>query len=154
MSGELYISVGAEQERDAYEAWGVSFEDGAISALITPAPSKKGVENSSRLQHGKRVIDLHPKYESRELALAMHVTARNRTQFFQRFNGFCRDVLDNGFFTIRSVYVPNTWFRVKYLSCPQLQEFRQQLAVFSLKVEEMNTDDRQETPQSQQVVES
>jgi len=149
MTGELYIDG-----VDAYTMWGLSFEDSAVSALITPAPSKKAVENESRLQHGKRVIDLHPKYESREVVLPMHITAPSRTAFFTRYNSFCQEVLSKGFFTIQSAYVPNTWFRVKYLSCPQLREFRQQLAVFSLKVEEMNTDDRQETPQSDQTEET
>lgn len=45
---ELFING-----KDAYTTWGISMDDTALSALMTPAPNKEFIENKSRMEHGK-----------------------------------------------------------------------------------------------------
>lgn len=41
---ELFING-----KDAYTTWGISMDDTALSALMTPAPNKEFIENKSRM---------------------------------------------------------------------------------------------------------
>ena len=137
---------------DAYTEWRVNFEDGAISALMTPASLKEFVEGKSRLQHGKRVVVNSPKMEEREVTLPFHIVASSKEEFFYYYRKFCREVLMAGEFTLTSrwepsvtyngVSVPQPVYHLIYQSCTQFRQFDGKMAVFSLKVTEPNPDNR------------
>ncbi len=129
---------------DAYTRYGINLEDGALSALMTPAPLKDMVEGKSRLRHGKTVVTDSAKYDSREMTLPLHLIAKDKEEFFQKYNLFCEEVLAKGKFEIRTKYQSGVVYRLVYLSCTQFRQFMQELAVFSLKVEEPDPTDRAE----------
>ena len=51
MMKELFINGD-----DAYEKWGVSLGESALSELMTPPANKAFIENESRLQHTSRML--------------------------------------------------------------------------------------------------
>lgn len=129
---------------DAYERYGINLEDGALSTLMTPAPLKDMVECKSRLRHGKTVVSGNAKYDSREMTLPFHLIAKDWDTFFKQYSLFCEEVLAKGKFEIRTKYQAGVVYRLVYLSCTQFRQFMQEMAVFSLKVEEPDPTDRAE----------
>lgn len=139
MIGDIKIN-----NADAFGRYGINLEDGALSTLMTPAPLKEFIESKSRVRHGKSVIAKEPKYDSREITLPFHLIAKDRDEFFQKYNLFCDEVLAKGKFELRTKYQPGVVYRLVYLSCTQFSQFAQEMAVFALKVEEPNPTDRAE----------
>lgn len=136
MKGELFIN-----EKDAYTTWGISMESTSLSALMTPAPMKAFVENSSRLEHGKRVITSNPKVDERNITLEIHLTAKDKDSFFSKYLSFCEE-LTTGVLNIRTKYQPTVVYKTVYLSCSQFSQFMQGIAKFSLRLCEPNPKDR------------
>ena len=136
MTGELFING-----KDAYTTWGISMEDTALSALMTPAPMKEFIENTSRLEHGKRVVTANPRVDERNITLEIHLTARDKDTFFSRYLSFCEE-LATGVLNIRTKYQPDVMYKTIYQSCNQFSQFMQGIAKFSLKLCEPNPTDR------------
>lgn len=136
MTGELFIN-----DKDAYTTWGITMDDTSLSALMTPPPQKNLIENSSRLEHGKRVISSNPKKDERNITLFLNLTARDKDTFFERYDSFCNE-LATGMLRIRTKYQPSVEYKTLYLSCNQFSQFMQGIAKFSLKLCEPNPDDR------------
>lgn len=136
MTGDLTING-----YDAYNQWGVSLSDGAISTLMTPAPMKDRINNEVRAEHGSRTSNYLPKKASRDVTLEMHLRASNRTEFFTRYNAFC-DVLATGSLEIVTRFQPTVKYRMLYVSCSQFTAFVDGLAKFSLKLTEPNPANR------------
>ena len=121
---------------DAFVRYGISFEDGAISALMSFPSMKENVENKNRLIHGKRVLHGKARFDEADYTLPFHIVARNREDFFEKYNAFKSEVLSHGYFALRSAYIPDETFRLEYQSCTQLTQYRGEMAVFNLKVNE------------------
>lgn len=138
-SGELEING-----VDAYDSYGLSLSDGALSALMTPAPNKSLIESSYRKQPGKKVIVRDVVSDSRELNLEVHITAPDKATFYQRYAGFCSE-LSKGLLVIKTSFQPGVYYRLIYLSCTQFSQFIQQMAKFSLKLSEPDPTNRGET---------
>ena len=136
MIGELSING-----KDAYATWGISLDDTALSALMTPAPMKELIENKSRLEHGKRVVATNPKIDERTLTLQINITASDKGQFFERYNSFCQELV-TGVLNIKTKYQPNVMYRTIYLSCQQFSQFMQGIGKFVLKLNEPNPNNR------------
>lgn len=137
MKGDVTIN-----NADAFERYGINLEDGALSTLMTPAPMKEFIEVKSRVRHGKNIITKEPKYDSREITLPFHIISKSKSEFFQKYNLFCDEVLAKGKFEIKTKYQPNVVYRLVYISCTQFRQFIQEMAVFSLKVSEPDPTDR------------
>lgn len=136
MEGQLFIN-----NKDAYTTWGISMDTSSLSALMTPAPNKEFIENSSRLEHGKRVISSNPKVDARDITLTINLTAKNEQQFFDRYLSFCSE-LETGVLNIKTSFQPNVVYKMIYLSCNQFTQFMRGIASFSLKLNEPNPKDR------------
>lgn len=134
--GELKING-----RDAATAWGAFMSDGSLSALMTPAPIKEYVSNSSRLEDGRRVIPEGTKVESRDLTLTIHIKASNRDQFFARYLAFVEE-LHKGVIVIETKYQPDVRYKCLYVSCSQFAQYNGRLGKFTLKLNEPNPKDR------------
>ena len=143
MTGDVIIN-----DIDAFERYGINLEDGALSTLMTPPPMKEFVENSSRLQHGKRMMVLTPKYDEREITLPFHLIAKSKEEFFQKYKLFCEEVLAPGSFVLKTRFQPNVEYHLVYLSCTQFRQFIREMAVFSLKVCEPDPTNRSEIEES------
>lgn len=128
MTGDLTING-----NDAYTTWGMSFEDGALSALMTPAPNKELIQNKSRLTHGKSVITTNVKVDEREISLPFHIVASSKADFFSKYNSFC-SVLAGGVLDVSSKYQSGVVYHLIYLSCTQFGEYQRDMAKFVLKV--------------------
>lgn len=137
MQGELIING-----HDVYTDYGISMTQHGLSALMTPAPMKSFIESKSRQQHGKRFVNKDPRKDSRELTLPIHLTARNRSQFFDRYSRFCEEILATGYLEIRTMYQPTVLYRCLYTSCSQFTEFITEYASFSLKLTEPDPTNR------------
>lgn len=139
MKGDLYING-----NDAFERYGLNFEEGALCALMTPAPKKAHIESHSRLLHGKKVVTKLSRFDSRELTLPFHIIARSKSEFFEKYERFCSEVLAAGSFEVKYRHSPGKIYRLNYISCSQFRQFAQEMAVFTLKVEEPDPTNRGE----------
>ena len=155
--GELFFRIPGDNWEDMHERYGISFTEKSLSLLMTPAPNKEAIENKSRLEHGKRVVrkQQYVKKDERNVDLEMHLTASGKDEFWSRYNAFCEDFLDKGFFDIAVSHVKSDdgvtitgvsgklkVFRMTYLSCLQFSEFIQELAKFTLRLNEPDPDNR------------
>ncbi len=137
MIGDLYING-----QDAYQQWGVNIGDKGLTALMTPAPLKERITNNSRLEHGKRILNNAPRFDSREVTLDMHLIATNTTDFLNKYQAFCDDVLASGQLTIETKYQSGVVYKMLYVSCTQYSAILNGIAKFTLKLIEPNTKDR------------
>lgn len=140
MKGVFYING-----RDAYEAWGITLDSSALSALMTPPPAKDYITGKSRLEHGTRYVTDSDKVKvnERSIALTFNLTAGTETEFFKRYGEFCEE-LRKGVLEIKTAYQPDTVYRTVYVSCSQFTQFMRGIAKFSLKLTEPDPTDRVE----------
>lgn len=134
--GELYING-----VDAYEEYGLSMESSALSALMTPPPNKEYIENKSRNEHGKKVVNVEPRVDERDLNLPVHIVASSRSEFLSKYSRLC-EVFANGSINISTSYQSDKVYRCNYISCSQFAEYRQKMAKFTLRLNEPNPYDR------------
>lgn len=129
---------------DAYTRYGVSLEQTSLSKLMTPAPNKEIVENKSDLQDGKRITRdvTSPKKDERNISLILNITAASKSDFLSKYGLFCTEILDKGFFDMKTSYIPNTIYRMTYLDCTQFQEFMMGMAKFTLSLNEPDPTNR------------
>ena len=135
--GELFING-----LDAYERWGVSLSDTALSALMTPAPQKKFISSKSRLKDGKSIVVNNPKVDERSVSIAIHLIARNEAEFFSNYEKFCNEVLAKGYLTIETKFQQGVIYKMEYESCSQFSQFMRGIAKFTLKMTEPNPNNR------------
>lgn len=136
MTGELFING-----KDAYTEYGMSLEDGAISALLTPPSLKEFVENESRIENGKKIIVSYPVYDARDVSLAFHIVAPTKEAFFAKYQALCA-VLQKGIVKIKTKYQADTVYKFVYNSCTQFSQYSFGIAKFTLKLTEANPADR------------
>lgn len=150
MTGELYMRhKGDNAWTDAYTAWGVSFEDGAVSTLMTLPTMKEDITNESRLEHGTRHMDISPKMAEREFALPMHIVADSKADYLAKHAAFST-FLSGGWVDIwlaanNSHSAPtagDTIYHCKYRSCNQFRQYLQGIAVFALSLIEPDPSNR------------
>lgn len=148
-NNELYLRFVSDtgstsQWLDAYERYGMFFTQTSLSKLMTPAPNKAAIENKSRRKDGKSVVrkSIYTKKDDRDVDLEMHITAPSESEFWRRYDLFCTEILDRGFFDICTKFCPTKVFRMTYLSCTQFSEFVQQLGKFTLRLNEPDPSDR------------
>lgn len=128
--------------KDARQEWGISLSDGALSALMTPAPNKAYITSRSRQEHGSVVINANPKVDERSLSLPIHLTAPTKELFFERYERFCNEVLATGVVDIVTKFQPNITYKCIYESCSQFSQFEQGIGKFILKLIEPDPTNR------------
>lgn len=140
--GELFINKDADGKwQDAYIMWGISFDQTALSTLMTPPPNKGYIENKSRLENGKKVITYNPKVDERSVTLTFNLTAKNEPEFYDKYNRFCEE-LKKGTLEIKTRYQPAVVYKMVYESCTQFSQLMREIAKFSLKLTEPDPTDR------------
>lgn len=142
-AGQLYING-----NDAYTIWGVSLEDGAIAALMTPPSMKESIVNESRLEHGKRRVNLLVRMDERELTLPMHIVANSATEWYTKYSAFVAYLTSAEILEIVTSFQSGVAYKCIYQSCTQYSQFydpgdnRSGMAKFALKLIEPNPNDR------------
>lgn len=141
--GELFINKDIYGEwQDAYVLWGLSMTDMGLSSLMSPAPNKDYIENESRREHGKRVSTTNARVASRELSLPIHIKARTKEEYYQKYLAFCEE-LEKGVIVIKTKY-SNAVYKCVYKRCTQFTQYFQEIAYLTLSLEEPNPKDRSE----------
>ena len=137
--GQLYING-----VDAFAKWGISLNQDGLSALMTPAPNKEYISNSSRLEHGVRYADIPStaKVDERQVNITFNLIASTEEQFFARYAAFCTEVLESGVLNIRTSFQPAIMYRCIYVSCTQFTQFMRGIAHYSLRLIEPNPKNR------------
>lgn len=137
MTGDLYING-----TDAWTAYGMNFEEGALAALLTPAPMKEYAEAKNRLRPGKVIIvdEDTTNFDSRDVVLQFHLVADNLATLMSNYAALC-EVLKNGKITLKCKY-SSEYYRMVYQSCTQMSVYIQGMMTFSLKLTEPNPDNR------------
>ena len=128
--------------KDAYTTWGVSLEDAAMDALMAPLSMKPDIVNESRLEHGKRHINFKPKVDERELALAMHLSARNKKHYLTRLAAFRSELEQKEEIVLETDHETGVCYRCIYRSCTPFSQFLDGLAKFTLKLTEPDPTNR------------
>lgn len=130
--------------KDALKTWGIVFDSSSISALLTPAGMKDYIENSSRAEHGKRVITnaTLAKVDYRSVTLTFSLYANSEKAFFEKYASFCNEIQSTGELKIVLSVQPTVAYKLLYKSCTQFTQYNNRLAKFSLKCEEPNPKDR------------
>lgn len=146
MTGQLTING-----KDAYTTWGVTLDASALSTLMTPPPLKPFVSNKSGAEDGKEVLGVstqeeraffRPRLDSREITLAINLTARSEAEFLERYNSFVAELMA-GVITLSTKWQAGVVYRLIYLSATQFSQLRRSVASISLRLEEPNPRDRQ-----------
>lgn len=142
MTGELYLKhKDSSTWQDAYTTWGVSLEDSALAALMSPPEAKEDIRNESRLEHGIRHIDNDPKMAERDLTLPMHLVAAGSADYLSKYNSFCT-FLKGGWIDLKTIHQPDVIYHLKYRNTQQFRQFIHGIAVFGLVVTEINPGNR------------
>ena len=130
MTGDLFIN-----NKDAYTEWGVGLENGGLSNLMTPPPSKAYIENSSRLLDGKQILPAPIKLKDRDVSLTFHLVASGYEDFTLRLESFMSE-LRSGTIELRTKYQPGIIYRLYYQSSTQFSQIRGCLGKFIIKFNE------------------
>lgn len=83
MKNELIING-----KDAFQEWGVRMGDKFLDVLSAPAPMKEFIENTSRLEHGKRVTVTDAKLNSREVTLTFTIEGETPSDYADKKKRF------------------------------------------------------------------
>lgn len=137
MTGDLLING-----IDAWDAYRMNFEDGALAVLLTPPPMKEFAVSKSRLRHGSVVIvdNENAKFDSRDISLQFHIVAQDEEELMQLYFSFC-NVLKQGKLILQTKYTSET-YRMVYNSCTQMSLLVQGIMKFTLKLTEPNPNNR------------
>ena len=145
MQNELFIRLPNEDNwRDAFLSYGVVMEETSLSNLMTPAPAKEFVENMSDLQDGKRVSrDINDaRKDERNVTFIIHLIANDAEDMMLKYGLFCSEILDKGFFDIKTKYQSDVIYRMTFLACTQFTEYLGGYAKFSLSLNEPDPTNR------------
>lgn len=132
---------------DAYDTYGMSLEDGALSKIITPAPHKAPVTSSGVTSHGRAMLGSSiGKKDGRTMSFDVHFTGATEAQFLTRYYAFCQQVLDAGYVKMYVVLPGGDPFpkfnnahgamHLIYQDCQPFQQYQMGLAKFTLVFEE------------------
>lgn len=122
---------------DAYLRYGLSLEDGARSKIITPAPMKTPTNASSPTINGVAYYGAAVgKTDQHEFSFDVHIVASNESDFFTKYELFCTEILRGQYFQLRIGKRPLVIHHYLYDGCEPFQEFRLQMAKFTLAVKE------------------
>lgn len=142
MRGELKIN-----NKDAWENWGVSLADGSVTALMTPAPQKPLITNSSRVKNGKEVILTDNRganlrrMADRDVLMIINMFADSYAQLYSR-----QKALEAELTSQRTVlwtsFLSGLKFHLDYISCTEFSQFRGQMAKYILKFNEPDPTNR------------
>lgn len=139
MNAQEVIINGKDVEKDFGLVFGVDLSD----ALLAPAAAKDLIKSKSRLEDGVRTII--PKeglrLSDRDLILEIGIKAPTRSIFLQRYNSLL-EFLRSGWLELQTTHIPDTIFRLHYVSCQQFTNYNSRIAKFILKLNEPNPANR------------
>lgn len=131
--------------KDAFLEWGVRMGDKFLDVLGAPVPMKEFIENSSRLEHGKRISVTNTKLDSREITLVFTIEGESESDFLDKKSLFYNELYKG---TV-DIYVPDNGSEIYHLiyrgkSISYAQSIDRTFGKISSKFEEPNPSNRVE----------
>lgn len=136
MKGTLFING-----KDAYEHWGVILGDGSLNSLLLPPPAKAFVENTSRILHGKQVMETPQLMDARDVSLIFYIRAANQEDFGLRLMQLIEE-FQKGIIMLKTRFEPKKIYRLLYKSSAQLTQVRGELGKITVKFNEPDPSNR------------
>lgn len=137
MKGQAYING-----KDIWLTWGAKLWKGTYEKLLKPPPMKDYIRNSSRMEHGDRVIansDVS-KTAARELSLQFLIEGSSENDYLVKYTSFVSE-LEKGALELKIPKL-NTTFKLVYIDCSSYGYYGKRMGKFTVKFEEPNTKDR------------
>ena len=127
---------------NAYTTWGVRMGEGFLDVIGASAPMKDFIENKSRLEHGKRVIN-NPKVDEREITLSFTIEGNSQSDYQAKKKAFF-DELYKGVVDIQVPANSNEIYHLIYLgkSVAYAQSLNRTFGKISAKFNEPNPANR------------
>lgn len=131
--------------KDAFQEWGVRMGDNFLDVLNAPIPMKEFIENSSRLEHGKRVSVANAKLDSREITLTFTIEGQSESDFLDKKSLFYNELYKGKV----DIHIPDNGSEIYHLiyrgkSISYAQSLDRTFGKFSIKFEEPNPSNRVE----------
>lgn len=137
MTNQLYIDGTDVKE------WGITLVKGCYEALLTPPPVKDLITNSSRMEHGKRVIvgTADMKYKDRNVTLNLFLEGETEDDYLGKLRGFMTKLMQGEL----AFYVPRlrTTYHFVYSQISSYGDYGVKKGKFALELNEPNPDNRQ-----------
>jgi hypothetical protein len=113
---------------------------------MQPCGLKEPIKNESRLEHGNHIIIAGtPRFASRDVTIAMNLTAPDEATWLLRYYDFCNEIA-KGKITIRTNRQEDVYYRFIYVSPPsQYSQYMCEMASFTLKLTEPDPSNRTAT---------
>ncbi len=137
MTEQLYING-----QDARQTWGIVLEQGALDALLAPAPMKPFIENKSPQDNGKVTYPKNPRVDERDISLPIVILSPGNASFVARYHSFVAE-LQKGVFRFRVIRDGiDMTFNFTYLNCQQFNSLGMRSGKFLLRMNEPNPANR------------
>lgn len=147
MKNVAFIKLVSEAD-DAYvdlDTFGITLVRGWREALLTPAPVKSYVTNSSRLEDGERIIALpeNAKMDKRDVSISFFMEGNSQEDYLAKYEAFLNKIAYSGQFCLK-IPVLHRIYKLVYSSCSQFGDYGLKRGKFTLKLTESNPNDREE----------
>jgi hypothetical protein len=137
MKGQAYING-----KDIWLTWGAMLAKGTYERLLKPAPMKEFVSNSSRLEHGVRIV-ANPnvaRTEQREIQIQFIIEGGSENDYLEKSSSFMSE-LEKGIIEFNVVKL-KTIYKLVYTDCSSYGNYGNKMGKFTVKFIEPNTKDR------------
>lgn len=146
MKNVAFIKLVSEAD-DAYvdlDTFGITLVRGWREALLTPAPVKSFVTNSSRLEDGERIIALpeNAKKDKRDVSISFFMEGNSQEDYLAKYEAFLNKIAYSGQFCLK-VPILHRIYKFVYSSCSQFGDYGLKRGKFTLKLTESNPNDRE-----------
>lgn len=137
MKGQAYING-----KDIWLTWGAMLAKGTYERLLKPAPMKEFISNSSRLEHGTRVIATPEtaRTDERELQIQFIIEGTSESDYLEKYTSFISE-LEKGYIEFNVTRL-NTTYKLVYTDCSSYGNYGNKMGKFTVKLREPNTKDR------------
>lgn len=109
MFGDLIIN-----NKDAYLVFGATMGDGFIDTLLTNAPMKEYIKNSSRLNAGSSITNSNPVVDERNLSLMFDIEGSSTSDYLAKLKLFYAE-MNKGLVTIKVPPLGPDIYKLYYL---------------------------------------
>ena len=138
MEGQAYIN-----DKDIWLTWSAMLAKGTYEKLMKPASMKEYISNSSRLEHGTRIIASPEivRTQQREIQIQFFIEGASESDYLLKYASFI-DELQKGKIEFR---VPklNCTYKLVYTECSSYGDYGRQIGKFTVKFIEPNVKDRE-----------
>lgn len=137
MKDQAYIN-----NKDIFITWGAVLAKGTYEALLKPAPNKVLIQNKSRLEHGKSIIENSSifKTDERDISFSVWICGETQEDYLSKYKLFIEEITSG--LILLKVPILGMTFKLTYLNCSNYGDYGLKKGKLTLKMNEANTKDR------------